>query len=48
MQNDNPFIKLIALAIVGGVAKSLFGPPAINNITHVTEAAKDVVEAVRS
>jgi hypothetical protein len=47
MNDASPLVKLIALAIVGGVAKSLFGPPAVYNVTNLAETAKDVAEAVK-
>lgn len=38
--------KLLALCIVGGVAKSLFGPAPVYNT--YAQAAKDVVENINS
>ena len=46
MNEASPVVKLIALAIVGGVAKSLFGPPV--QITNYTQAAEKLVDAVKS
>lgn len=47
-ESTSPWIKLAALAIVGGVAKSLFGTPyQTNTVTHITDAAKDMVETVK-
>lgn len=47
--NDN-FTKLVAMIIVGSVAKSLFGQPVVRpqTVTQVFESAKDVVEAAKS
>jgi hypothetical protein len=34
MRNENNWFKLFALMVVGGVAKSLFGPPPAPRITQ--------------
>lgn len=44
---DGPFVRLIALGIVGGVAKALFSPAQIN-YTAVANAARDTATKVAS
>lgn len=47
--NFNIFAKLVAISIVGGVAKSLFGQPVLRpaTINQYVEGAKDVVDTVK-
>ena len=44
---DSPIVRLIALSIVGGVAKSLFGKPSVINRTVVQNLAETAQEAVK-
>lgn len=37
--DSNNFVKLIALSIVGGVAKALFAPPRIYNTSPIVRDA---------
>lgn len=54
MDSSNNFsilAKLVAIGIVGSVAKGLFGQPGTRNINigkHAVDAAKDVAETVKS